>query len=274
MRFLTLGSGSSGNAAVVCAGNTAVLIDSGFTIKETVRRLKLADYGPQDLSAIVVTHEHGDHLSGVAPFARKYPVPVWMTHGTYRAARDKNISQLNLFHSEQPFYIGDLRLDPFPTPHDAAESCHFVFSHKEKRLGFLTDLGCTTPYLIKKLSNLDALLLECNYDSQMLRDGPYGSSLQARIRSDYGHLDNVQAANFLKKIDTPRLKKILLGHLSEKNNSPDRVIKTFEDIVPNSIDRLSILKQSDVSQWHDISDCDQEIYKPAPEYKDMEGVLV
>ncbi len=252
MKFITLGSGSSGNASVVCGGGTRILVDNGFTIKETVKRLDKAGLTPQDLTAIVVTHEHGDHISGVAPFARKFPIPVWMTHGTFRATRDKKIKDLHLFHAHEPFSIGEIQLDPFPTPHDAAESCQFVYSCRQKRLATLTDLGCTTTYMKEKLTNLDVLLLECNYDADMLRLGPYAASLQARIRGNYGHLDNRQAAQFLKSIDYSGLNQILLGHLSEKNNSPEAVMHTFSNVVPEAVERVSILQQASISEWFSV----------------------
>ncbi|MDO6460278.1 MBL fold metallo-hydrolase [Granulosicoccaceae sp. 1_MG-2023] len=253
LRFATLGSGSSGNATVVQGGDTCVLVDNGFTIKETVRRLAQAGLQPEDISAIVVTHEHGDHISGVGPFSRRYNTPVWMTHGTFGATRDKKIADLNLFHAHEPMQIGDLSLEPFPTPHDAAESCQFVFSCGAFRFATLTDLGCTTPYLQSLLTDLDALLLECNYDADMLRNGPYGESLQARIRGAWGHLDNVQAARFLEQIDTPRLRRVLLGHLSEKNNCPDVVMETIGHYAPKAVERARIMSQSEVSDWYELA---------------------
>ena len=252
MRFATLGSGSSGNATVVQAGNTCVLVDNGFTIKETVRRLALAGLEPEDVSAIVVTHEHGDHISGVGPFSRRYNTPVWMTHGTFGASRDKKITDINRFHAHETLQIGELYLEPFPTPHDAAESCQFVFSWNGLRFATLTDLGCTTPYMQSKLANLDALLLECNYDAEMLRNGPYGESLQARIRGSWGHLDNVQAARFLEQIDSPRLRQVLLGHLSEKNNCPEIVMETIARYAPKASGRAQIMSQSEVSDWYQL----------------------
>ena len=249
MRFVTLGSGSSGNSSLICAGGTRILIDAGFSIKETVKRLQEVGVNPQEITAILVTHEHGDHLSGVAPFARRYPTSVWMTHGTYQAAKDKKIQDLNLIHASECFSVGELQVEACPTPHDAVESCQFIFSYQQVRFALMTDLGCTSVYLQKRLSNLDALLLECNYDADMLRRGPYGPSLQTRIRGDYGHLDNCQSAHFLKAIDSPRLKNVLLGHLSEKNNSTQAVMDAFTEIVPNALDRLTVLKQAHVSEW-------------------------
>lgn len=253
MKMAALGSGSSGNATLIRGGDTCVLLDNGFTIKETVRRLDKIGLQPEDLDAIVVTHEHGDHISGVAPFARKYKTPVWMTHGTFRATRDKKIPTPHFYNGHESFSIGDLVLDPFPTPHDAAESCQFIFGWKNLRVATLTDLGCTTPSMEEKLSGLDALMLECNYDANMLRNGPYGEFLQARIRGSWGHLDNVQSAQFLKSVDYPGLRQILLAHISEKNNSPDAVIATLSEYVPDALSRSTILEQGDVSEWFDFA---------------------
>ena len=252
MKIATLGSGSSGNATVIRGLDTCVLLDNGFTIRETVKRLANIGLQPEDLDAIVVTHEHGDHISGVAPFARKYGTPVWMTHGTWRASRDKKIPHLKHFHGHASFAIGDLTLDPFPTPHDAAESCQFVFASGGLRIATLTDLGCTTSFMRDKLSGLDGLLLECNYDAEMLRTGPYGEFLQARIRGSWGHLDNVQAARFLKSVDYPGLQKILLGHLSEKNNSPQAVSATLSAEMPDVMSRAVILEQGNTSDWFEF----------------------
>lgn len=252
MKFAALGSGSSGNSTVVCAGDTCVLVDNGFTIKETVRRLGNIGLQPEDIKAIVVTHEHGDHLGGVGPFSRRYKTPVHMTHGTYGSGRDKKISNLHLFHAHEAFFIGDLELEPFPTPHDAAESCQFIFSYAGKRFAILTDLGSTTRQMEDRLSGLDGLLLECNYDAEMLRNGPYGEFLQARIRGNYGHLDNVQSAQFLKKIYGSSLQTILLGHISEKNNCPKRVAETLSAYVPEAMEKAVILEQADASEWYSL----------------------
>ncbi len=253
MKFAALGSGSSGNSTVICGGETCILLDNGFTIRETVRRLEKIGLKPEDIKAIVVTHEHGDHLGGVGPFSRRYKTPVYMTHGTFGSGRDKKIPNLHLFHAHESFSIGDLDLEPFPTPHDAAESCQFVFSCGGKRFATLTDLGSTTALMEKRLADLDGLLLECNYDAEMLRNGPYGEFLQARIRGDYGHLDNVQSAQFLKKIHCAGLQTILLGHLSEKNNCPQRVKATLSDYVPEAMGKAVILEQAGASEWYSLA---------------------
>ena len=253
LQFAALGSGSSGNATLIRSQDTCVLLDCGFTIKETTARLQQLGLQLQDLAAIVVTHEHADHLGGVAPLARRFRMPVYMTHGTYRRARDKKFPQLKLFHAFESLRIGDLALQPFPTPHDAAESCQFVFSSdRGARLATLTDLGCTTSAMLELLQGLDALLLECNYDTQMLRDGPYPPSLQNRIRGAYGHLGNEQAADFLQLIDYPGLQQIVLAHLSEKNNTPAAAYDAVLRRVESAADRMQILQQDAVSQWYQI----------------------
>ena len=253
LRFASLGSGSQGNATLIEAGKTCLMIDNGFTLQETEKRLDRLSRSANQITAILVTHEHGDHISGVGPFSRRYSTPVWMTHGTFGATRDKKFPTITLFHAHESLQIGDLTLEPFPTPHDAAESCQFVFSWNGFRFATLTDLGCTTPYMQSLLSDLDALLLECNYDAEMLRNGPYGESLQARIRGSWGHLDNVQAAQFLEQIDSPRLRQVLLGHLSEKNNCPDVVMETLARYAPAAMDRARVMSQSEVSDWYQLA---------------------
>jgi phosphoribosyl 1,2-cyclic phosphodiesterase len=245
----SIGSGSAGNAILIRANGTCILVDNGFTLRETRRRLATLSVDAEEIDAIVVTHEHGDHLSGVGPFARKYKTPVWMTHGTWRACRDKKLPDIHLFHAHQGFTIGDVSLEPFPMPHDAAESCQFVFRAGKHRVATLTDLGCTTRYMEEHLHGLDGLLIECNYDADMLRNGPYGEYLQARIRGSWGHLDNVQAAAFARKVDGPGLQKILLGHLSEKNNTPDAVTRTFNEHAPELAGKTAILAQDFASDW-------------------------
>jgi len=252
MRFASLGSGSSGNATLIEAEGTRLLIDCGFSIKETVKRLQRFDLSPDDIDALLVTHEHGDHLRGVAPLARRYKFPVWMTHGTYRAGRDVKIPNLKLFHAHQDFQIGALSIQPFPVPHDAAEPCQFVFEHKKQRLGVLTDLGSITPFVVENLSGCDALLLECNHDRDMLRNGPYPNYLQARVGGDYGHLENSQAADLLQRMDRSRLKKLALGHLSEKNNRPELALAAIQAVVGQP-KWLSVLDQAQGIDWQEVT---------------------
>lgn len=249
LSMATLGSGSSGNATLVRSPNTLILVDCGFTLKETLRRLEQLGIEPSMIDALVVTHEHGDHVKGIGPFARKFAVPVCMTHGTRRACRDRRFGKLKLFHPHEPFCIGDIELDPFPTPHDAAESCQFVFRHNGSSFALLTDLGVCTPHIQEKITGVNGILIESNYDIDMLRSGPYPYALQQRIRSDWGHLGNLQAGQVLACIDHPDLQQILLGHLSEQNNTEQAALNSVVQCLDSRGERVRVMKQNEVSEW-------------------------
>lgn len=220
MRFASLGSGSRGNAALVEAGGTCVMIDCGFTVRETERRLARIGRSAGELTAILVTHEHVDHAGGVGPLARRYGIPVWMSAGTFAAGPFGELPALELFSSHHPFALGDLAVHPYPVPHDAREPVQFTFSDGNVRLGLLTDAGMATPHIEAMLNGCDALLLECNHDPQMLATGPYPPSLKARVGGRLGHLSNLQAGEVLGRIDCRRLQHVVAAHLSEKNNVP------------------------------------------------------
>jgi phosphoribosyl 1,2-cyclic phosphodiesterase len=253
-RFASLGSGSRGNATVIEAGDTRILLDCGFAAREFVARCEALNFDPKGLSAILVTHEHGDHMRGVGAVARRFGVPVWMTHGTWRAGNFGAIANLNLFAGHAGgLSIGDVTATPVPVPHDAREPTQFVFDHHGKRLGVLTDLGSITPRVVQAFDGVDALLLECNHDPDMLADGPYPPSLQARVGGHYGHLNNLQAADFLRRIDHHRLRHLVAAHLSEKNNSPELARRALEDVSDDLCDCLSLLLQDRASSWFAIS---------------------
>jgi phosphoribosyl 1,2-cyclic phosphodiesterase len=220
MRFASLGSGSKGNATLVEAGATRVLVDCGFSCAEAEKRLARLSLTPQDLDAVLVTHEHSDHIAGVARLSRRHRLPVWMTPGTEAEHRGGGLADYRCINSHRAFRIGDLRIEPFPVPHDAREPCQFVFSDGRRRLGLLTDAGSITPHMLQALDSLDALILECNHDPDMLAAGPYPPSLKRRVGGPYGHLSNGQAADILKNISTDRLQHLVAAHISEKNNQP------------------------------------------------------
>src|SRR5688572_2186928 len=196
LRFAILGSGSQGNALVVEAGATRLLLDCGFAASETVRRLAALGLAPDDLSGILVTHEHDDHIGGVARFARKHGLPVWITPGTLRGleALFDGVEVLHLIEGYAPLCIGDVEVVPFPVPHDAREPAQYVFGDGARRLGVLTDTGCVTPCIRTMLASCQALVLECNHDPALLSAGDYPLSLKQRISSRLGHLDNQAAA--------------------------------------------------------------------------------
>lgn len=234
-RFASLGSGSRGNATLVATDNTKLLVDCGFTIKDTERRLQALGVRPDQLSAILVTHEHSDHIKGVGPFARKYGVPVHCSYGTRYAVEEGRKSLQGApwqeVRPEREFTLGDITVMPVPVPHDAREPCQFVFSANGKRLGLLTDLGSITPHLVAAYRHCDALLLECNHDVAMLRDGPYPPSLKRRVGGDFGHLNNSQSAALLGQLEIAQLQHLVLSHLSEKNNHPDLALAAIMPLI-------------------------------------------
>ncbi|ULQ46774.1 MBL fold metallo-hydrolase [Flagellatimonas centrodinii] len=220
MRFASLGSGSKGNGTVVEAGGTRVLIDCGFTLKDTEQRLARLGLEGGQLDAILVTHEHGDHLGGVGRLARRYRTPVYLTHGTARVWHDDAVPDIRRFDPDHGFTIGALDIEPFAVPHDAAQPCQYRIGHGSRWLGVISDLGHVTPHVVARLDGCDALLLECNHDPQMLADGPYPYRLKQRVGGDFGHLSNRQSAALLQRLDRRRLQHLILTHLSEVNNTP------------------------------------------------------
>ncbi len=248
MRFASLGSGSRGNATLVEHDDTLLMIDCGFSCKEVERRLQRLGKSADQISAILVTHEHADHISGVARLARKYDLPVWMTAGTRSMQRDGNIRRQYCFNGHESFAIGSLEIHPFPVPHDAREPCQFVFSNGATRLGVLTDIGSITPHVVRSLAHCDALLLEFNHDPQMLAQGPYPPSLKARVGGQLGHLSNEQAVDLLQRLDCHRLQHLVAAHISEKNNSLPRVRALLEPF--NLADEvLSLAHQEQGFSW-------------------------
>ncbi|HEX3138929.1 MAG TPA: MBL fold metallo-hydrolase [Rhizobacter sp.] len=226
MRFCSLGSGSTGNATLVEArsGGTAsrVLIDCGFSLRELERRLARAGLASADLTAVFITHEHGDHVGCALTLARRHRIPLWTSRGTWRAIGEPELPQdlLHFARDLEPIAIGDLELTPYTVPHDANEPLQLCVGDGVMRLGVLTDAGSITPHLLTRLQACDALLLECNHDRGMLANSSYPASLKARIGGRLGHLANDTAADILAACLHARLKHLVAAHLSETNNRP------------------------------------------------------
>jgi len=252
VRIASLGSGSSGNATLIEAAGTRILVDCGFGPRVTERRLRALGAEPETLAAIVVTHEHIDHLRGVERLAARYRLPVRATHGTLRAL-DRPVPAAEPFDAHAPFRIADLTLEPFPVVHDAAEPCQLVVGDGRHRFGLLTDTGVFTPHIVEMLARCDGLLLECNHDTGMLRDGPYPRWLQARIASRFGHLDNGQAAALLGALDTARLQWVMAGHISEKNNEPDAVRTALAEVLGPDGPPVDVLAASGDGRWRALA---------------------
>jgi len=254
MRFASLGSGSEGNALVVQAARTCVLMDCGFSLSETTARLARLGLSPDDLDGIVVTHEHGDHIAGVARLARKHSIPVWLTHGT-RQMHCKTLDGLSGLTEISPhhsFAIGDLQIQPYAVPHDAVEPVQYVFGDGAKRLGVLTDTGCATPHIEAMLDGCDALVLECNHDAAMLADGNYPYHLKQRVGGRFGHLNNAEAAALLAKLDNRRLQHIVAAHLSRKNNTRELAVAALRGVLSCNADWIAVATQQEGLSWREI----------------------
>jgi len=254
MRFALLGSGSRGNATLVEEGKTRLLIDCGFSVREVERRMARLDLSAGMLSAILVTHEHNDHLGGVGALARKYRLPVWLTPGTAAAGRKRlgELPQVEYLNCHSDFAIEALQITPYPVPHDAREPCQFVFGNGDKRLGVLTDTGRSTQHIEQQLSRCDALILESNHDPQMLAEGPYPPSLQARVGGDLGHLSNAQAAEILQRLDNSALQHLVAAHLSEKNNRPELAVTAMSAALGCEPQWISLAGQESGLAWREI----------------------
>ncbi len=248
MRFASLGSGSRGNATLVESGSTLLLVDCGFSLRATEARLDRLGVSGQDIDAVLVTHEHTDHCSGVAKLSRKYEIPVYLTRGTWASGRCEDPWAVEYFHSDAPFEIGAIRVAPIAVPHDAREPCQFVFESGASRLGILTDLGSVTAAVVDHYRHCHALLLESNHCTQMLRDGSYPYALQQRVGGDWGHLNNHQAAELLAQISSQQLLHLVIAHISEKNNCLQRVQDAFHPLL-ESMDSVTWADQQDGFDW-------------------------
>ncbi len=222
MRFCVLGSGSKGNATFVESGQTRLLIDAGFSGKEIERRLAEIGVGAETLSAILITHEHGDHIKGAAILSRRFRLPVFVNNQTLAAAGSvlDNLQQCHAFVTGETFVFQDFQIHPFAISHDAADPVGFLLSNGLVFLGYCTDTGLVSKLMQHRLSNCHGLVLEANHDPELLRNGPYPPALQQRVRGKTGHLANVEAAVFLRDILHDGLEHVVLSHLSETNNRP------------------------------------------------------
>ncbi|HET7061047.1 MAG TPA: MBL fold metallo-hydrolase [Nitrosospira sp.] len=254
MRFACLGSGSRGNGLVVEAGKTRVLLDCGFTLKETIMRVSRLGIEPDVISGIVVTHEHDDHIAGVARFARRFGIPIWLTYGTLRSAERSFAGWpgIKIIEDYQRFAIGDIEVQPYPVPHDAQEPAQFVFSNGATRLGVLTDTGISTPHIEATLSRCHALVLECNHDAELLANSDYPWRLKQRIASRFGHLENAASANLLASLDCSRLQHIIAAHLSQKNNTPLLARTVLSSALNCTLDWIGVAEQDDGFGWRQL----------------------
>ena len=234
MRIASLGSGSRGNATLVQHLNTTLLVDNGFSLKQFRYRLDRLELEPDSIDAVLLTHEHGDHSGGVQRLCANHGIPLWTAVGTARAALSAEFDYQMLI-AGHAVTIGDIEIVPVTVPHDASEPLQFIFRQLDngKRLGILTDTGHITRHIVEAYNGLDALLLEFNYDVDMLTSGPYPELLKQRVGGNLGHLSNDQSVDLLRQIDTRNLNCLIAAHISEKNNTAaivDELIRQLPDV--------------------------------------------
>ena len=225
-----LASGSRGNSTIVSSSRARLLVDAGISCRETFKRIKAAGDDPQSLSAILITHEHSDHVYGLAMMAKKLSIPVFMTGATHqawaRAMRDESrgspaLARLEVFSSGHSFQVGDIQITPFTIPHDAADPVGFTLRAEGVKFGIATDLGYLPASVRDHLRGCDVLVMESNHDVEMLRVGPYPWSVKQRVMSRVGHLSNDSLAEFFANDYDGGAAYVVLAHLSEQNNHPE-----------------------------------------------------
>ncbi|MBC2655394.1 MBL fold metallo-hydrolase [Pseudomonas sp. MSSRFD41] len=252
MRFAVLGSGSQGNGTLIASGDTHVLVDCGFSLRETERRLLRLGVAPEQLNAILVTHEHADHVHGVGLLSRRYNLPVYLSQGTLRGMR-KPVVATGFVQGGERLQVGGLRIDVISVAHDALEPTQFVFSDGRRRFGLLTDLGSYGSEVLDGYRGLDALMIEANHCQEMLARGYYPYFLKQRVGGDQGHLNNQQAASLVAELGWQGLQHLVLAHLSSKNNLPQLARQCFVDTLGCDPDWLQLADQDSGLDWRHIA---------------------
>lgn len=244
MRVISLAAGSSGNATLVCAGTTTLLVDAGISLRGLVGRLLYKSIDPASLSAILITHEHTDHMTGVIEFASTYHLPVMSDPATLAVIRSTipphkdpaTIPEFIGYETGATWQVGELTISSFPVPHDAVAACGYRIRQREWQMVLVTDCGAMTDTIIANMTDSHLIILEANHDRERLRVGPYPIHLKRRIMSDLGHLSNAEAASALDQCIGSQTQAIWLTHLSKTNNTPDLAIAAVTETL--GADRL------------------------------------
>lgn len=238
MLFCPLCSGSSGNSTFVEAGDCRILIDAGVTAKRIEALLGAIGIAPESLTAILITHEHSDHIQGVRVLSRKYDLPVYAGADCWAAIKrtitDLPARNIRVFEPDQPFLLGDVSILPFSTPHDSAHAVGYTITHAGKKCSVMTDIGCVTQHMIDVVAESDILLIEANHDVDMLKAGSYPYALKQRILSSRGHLCNEDSGNALVKLFARGVHNVILGHLSKENNTRELALVTVESVLESA----------------------------------------
>ena len=249
LSFALLGSGSEGNGLLVRIGTTVVMVDCGFSSVETERRLTRLGISPEYIVALLVTHEHGDHMGGVSAFSERWNCPVWGSYGTLKALEPDFPDHLRVvIKAEQIKKLPGLDITPYSVPHDSREPLQFTFQSAQHKLGLLTDAGSVTPHMEYHLQNCHALILETNYEPDWLERGPYPPSLKERVRGPYGHLSNQDAALLLSRVQHAHLKWVVAAHISHKNNTKELAAEALFKVLGHS-DSILLADQKAGLQW-------------------------
>lgn len=246
MEFCSIYSGSSGNCLYVATGNTKILIDSGLTGKKIQEGLKEIGVSPNDIDAMVITHEHSDHIKSAGILSRRFNIPIYANTKTWGAMTgslgDIKEENIKVFEGYDIFEIGDIYVKPFEIPHDAASPCGYSFMNGKNKISVATDIGCVTDEIKNNIKDSELILLEANHDVEMLKVGPYPYQLKRRVLSDVGHLSNENAGNAIVEILNSKMKKVILGHLSKTNNYPELALRTV----------ISVLQMNGIKDGEDI----------------------
>ena len=235
MRFSSIGSGSKGNSTIIEHDDTVILVDCGFSLKETEKRLSISGLAPSKIKAILVTHEHSDHIRGVSSLASKF-------------LRNSSALNLTCIDTQSDFHIENLTVTPVLVPHDAREPVQFIIRGGLLTFGILTDVGAITEHIIELYQCCDGLMIESNHDEDMLLNGSYPRSLKNRVGGDWGHLNNKQMLYFLKNIKLEQLQELVIGHISENNNSVSLVKETISEI-SKQLSSVSYATQNEGFDW-------------------------
>ena len=239
MILISLQSGSNGNCLYVETKSAGVLIDAGISARQAAARLATTGRDIKTVDALFISHDHSDHTRAMGTYHRKFDVPVYVTEKTlaaiHRRSRQGTLRNVHTFVSGTTFQLGELKIEPIPTPHDGVDGVAFVLDDGVSRLGIFTDLGHVFPGLFEVLATLDAVVIESNYDPQMLEEGPYPAELKKRILGPGGHLSNKEAAEVLARLDLQHLQWVCLAHLSEKNNHPEIALRTHRELLGEQI---------------------------------------
>ena len=251
-----LASGSRGNAIYLSAGDSRILIDAGLSGVEIERRMSSQGLDPTQLCGIVVSHEHTDHIQAVGVLARRFKLPVYISKKTYAAISGQlgRLSDVRSFSCGTPFRIGKLELHPFSISHDAMDPAGFTVTSNGTRIGIATDLGIATALVKTHLKTCAVLILEANHDPEMLDQGPYPWHLKQRIKGRSGHLSNQDTLELLKEIRHDRLAHVILAHLSEQNNTPEKALGTVGQALVRSGTNLSVAIQDHSSEIFTFKD--------------------